>query len=75
MFRCFVFFVIAEDGVGVFDVGEFLEEGFFFVLDAVVVFPLEEADPDDDGGDLVSVEVDLDAEELSGVGDGVEGEG
>ena len=71
----FAFGVVAEDGVCVFEVGEFLEEGFFLVLDAVVVLPLEEADPDDDGGDLVGVEVDLDAEELAGVGDRIEGEG
>lgn len=57
------------------DVGEDFEEGFFVVFDSVVVFPLEEADPDDDAGDLVGVEVDLDAEELAGVGDGVERKG
>jgi hypothetical protein len=71
----FVVGVVAEDGVGVLDVVELAEEGFFLIFDAVVVFPLEEADPDDDAGDLVGVEVDLDSEELAGVGDGVEGEG
>ena len=54
---------------------ELLKEWGFVVLDAVVVLPLEEADPDDDAGDLVGVEVDLDAEELGRVGDGVEGDG
>ena len=42
---------------------------------AVVVFPLEEADPDDDAGDLVGVEVDFYAVELAGVGDGFERKG
>ena len=45
--------------------------------DAVVVFPLEESDPDDDGGEFVGVELGLDAVELlgrrhfvDGIGDG-----
>ena len=67
--------VVAEDGVGVFDVGEGFEEGRVSLFDSVVVFPLEESDPDDDAGDLVGVEVDLDAEELAGVGNGIESEG
>ena len=60
-----------------FDVGEFLRRTGLPCRssNAVVVLPLEEADPDDDAGDLVGVEVDFDAEELRRVRHGVEGEG
>ena len=42
--------VVAEDGVAVLDVGQFLQDRFAVFLDAVLVLPLEEADPDDDRG-------------------------
>lgn len=58
--------VVSENGVGMFDVGEFLEDGFAVFEDAVFVLPLEEADPDDDAGEFVGVELDFDAEELGG---------
>ena len=32
--------VVAQDGVGVIDVGQLLEEGFFLILNAMVVLPL-----------------------------------
>jgi len=48
----------------VFDVVEFLQDGFVVFGDGVFVLPLEEADPDDDGGEFVGVELGLDAEEL-----------
>ena len=71
------FGVVAHDGVGVLDVVELLQDGVALFEDVVLVFPLEEADPDDDGGELVGVELRFDAEELGwrghpldGVGDG-----
>ena len=66
------FGVVAEDGVGVQDVVEFAEEWGVGVGDVVVVLPLEEADPDGETGNLVGVEVELDAEELARVGHGVD---
>ena len=57
--------VSAKDSVGVFDVGDFLEDGFAVFKDPTLVLPLKEADPDDDAGEFVGVKLDFDTEELT----------